>query len=103
MDQTSSSDSTNWGFIITFVVSSNVLETWLPASVAFVLGALLAVTLTLLLARRTDPEFLRPFLRVLPFLLYAFIGVNGLMYLNCRAILPIWAHGLLFAGYILLF
>lgn len=103
MEKASASESQDWGFIIAFVVSSNVLENWLPASVAFVLGALLAMTLTLLFARRPNPEFLRPFLRVLPFLLYAFIGLNGLIYLNCRAILPIWAHGLLFAGYILLF
>jgi hypothetical protein len=103
MDQTSSPDSPDGGFIITLVVSSNVLEIWMPASVAVALGTLLAMTLPRLFARRTDPELLRPFLRVLPFLLYAFIGVNGLLYLNCRAILPIWAHGLLFAGYILLF
>jgi hypothetical protein len=103
MDQTSSPDSPDGGFIITLVVSSNVLEIWMPASVALALGTLLAMTLPRLFARRPDPELLRPFLRVLPFLLFAFIGVNGLMYLNCRSILPIWAHGLLFAGYILLF
>ena len=103
MDEASSPDSPDGGFIITLVVSSNILEIWMPASVALVLGTLLGMTLPRLFARKPDPELLRPVLRVLPVLLYAFIGGNGLMYLNCRAILPIWAHGLLFAGYILLF
>lgn len=89
--------------VLVIVVGSNVLERWMPSTVAVLLAGLLALALTLLFAPKVAPGSRGRFLRLLSFLLYVIIGINGVIYLNCRAAFPIWAHGLAFAGYILLF
>lgn len=89
--------------ILVLVVGMNVLEEWMPTTVAVLLAGLMALAVTFIFAYKFEPGFSGRLVRLLPFLLYLCIGINGAIYLNCRAALPIWAHGLVFAGYILLF
>jgi hypothetical protein len=89
--------------ILVLVVGSDVLEHWMPSTVALLLAGLLALAMTFLFAHKVEPGFRGRILRSLPFLLYLVVGINGVIYLNCRAALPIWAHGLMFAGYLLLY